>query len=553
MSDISKDEQLLLDAQAKGGLSILKSYVKLSGPGWLQSAITLGGGSLAGALFLGVIGGYSMLWVQVLAMILGVIMLSAIGYVTLSTGRSPYRGIYEEINPILAVLWLVASLIANMVWVLPQYSLAYGAVTDNLMPGSFQGTSGKYTVSGILFVIVTLITFSYGTKGVGIKIYERILKLMVAFIVLSFFGVVVKLAGELPWGEILSGFIPNFGLWNSPVEGYRNLIAQLPSEEAQAYWESIVVSSQRDRMIAAAAAAVGINMTFLLPYSMLSKKWNKNFRGLAIFDLSTGMVIPFVLATGCVVIAAAYSFHNKPFNGVLVEQNGAMVLNVDSPKAGEVNKILAGRSAALEAVAVDPLEVQVAARLIKRDVKQFASALAELTKSETIANKVFGLGVLAMAMSTISLLMLISGFCLCELFGWKHEGWRFRLCCLAATTGLLWPILWTGGSKAYLAVVVGVFGYMLLPIAFITFFVMMNSKRLLGDEKPKGGKLLLWNALMLVSLVITGVASIHTAYGKKVAVGEKMIPLGFYMMIAIFVLIIIGFFLPKKGRSSTQA
>ena len=63
-------------------------------------------------------------------------------------------------------------------------------------------------------------------------------------------------------------------------------------------------------------------MTFLLPYSMLSKKWGKEHRGLAIFDLSTGMVIPYVLAVSCVVIASAYMFHGQPYDGLLEEKDG---------------------------------------------------------------------------------------------------------------------------------------------------------------------------------------------------------------------------------------
>ena len=59
---VQADRQRLLDAQASG--KTLSTYIKLSGPGWLQAAITLGGGSLAGALFLGVLGGTSMLWLQ---------------------------------------------------------------------------------------------------------------------------------------------------------------------------------------------------------------------------------------------------------------------------------------------------------------------------------------------------------------------------------------------------------------------------------------------------------------------------------------------------------
>ena len=56
------DREELTRATEAGGWEKYKTFAKLSGPGWLQSAITLGGGSLAGALFLGVIGGYSILW-----------------------------------------------------------------------------------------------------------------------------------------------------------------------------------------------------------------------------------------------------------------------------------------------------------------------------------------------------------------------------------------------------------------------------------------------------------------------------------------------------------
>ena len=101
MSQVERDRQLLVDAQAKGTGSTIGAFVKLSGPGWLQSAITLGGGSLAGALFLGMLGGTSMLWLQLVAIAMGVIMLSAISYVTLSTGQRPFRAINEHINPCL--------------------------------------------------------------------------------------------------------------------------------------------------------------------------------------------------------------------------------------------------------------------------------------------------------------------------------------------------------------------------------------------------------------------------------------------------------------------
>jgi Mn2+/Fe2+ NRAMP family transporter len=136
MPDSSRDTAEYLDqVQREGGWTKIKAYSRLSGPGWLQSAVTLGGGSLASALFLGVVGGYSVLWVQACAIILGVIMLSAIGYVTLSTGESPFEAMRTRINPVLAWGWILAALVANMVFVLPQYSLAFGALTENIFPG----------------------------------------------------------------------------------------------------------------------------------------------------------------------------------------------------------------------------------------------------------------------------------------------------------------------------------------------------------------------------------------------------------------------------------
>jgi Mn2+/Fe2+ NRAMP family transporter len=90
------------------------------------------GGSLASSLFLGVLAGYSLLWLQPIAIILGIIMLSAISHVTLSTGQSPFVSINNEINPVLGWGWAIATIMANIVWCLPQFSLGTAAVTQNL-------------------------------------------------------------------------------------------------------------------------------------------------------------------------------------------------------------------------------------------------------------------------------------------------------------------------------------------------------------------------------------------------------------------------------------
>ena len=45
---------------------------------------------------------------------------------------------------------------------------------------------------------------------------------MVGLVVISFFGVVIKLGstGQLPWSDIISGFVPNLSLLIEPAEVY---------------------------------------------------------------------------------------------------------------------------------------------------------------------------------------------------------------------------------------------------------------------------------------------------------------------------------------------
>ena len=115
MSDQTfRDREILSEAHERGLGATFGAFLRLSGPGWLQSAITLGGGSLGSALYLGMLGGTGMLWVQLVAILIGVVMLSAISYVTLSSGERPYAAMNKHINPVLGSAWITATIIANM-------------------------------------------------------------------------------------------------------------------------------------------------------------------------------------------------------------------------------------------------------------------------------------------------------------------------------------------------------------------------------------------------------------------------------------------------------
>ena len=513
-----KEKELLSSVANKGTGAKLKTYSKLCGPGWLQSAITLGGGSLVGALGVGVIGGLNFMWVQPLAMILGVVMLSAIAYVTLSTGERPFRSINKHISPFLGWAWLGATIVANLVWVLPQFNLAFGAIATNLAPGIPETTGSKLLISAIVLAIATTIIWSYGAGSKGVARFELLLKILVGLVVISFIGVVIVLTfaanSPLNWANVISGLMPDFGALFRPSETFLPYIDQLDPTDRDK-WTADIIGRQRDNIIAAFGTTVGINMTFLLPYSMLRRKWGKEHRGLAIFDLSTGLFIPFVIATGCLVIAAASQFHGNMENNKF-ENSASLVKQLTEEEKSKLSS--EEKSDKLEAIYIAmPSKEKANATLemmtAKRNQFELANALKPFT-GNLFSQYVFGIGVLAMAVSTIVILMLINGFAVCEMLGVPDGGVPHRVGCLiVGVIGFFGPLAW-GELGPWLAIPVSVFGMTLLPIAYITFLLMMNSKSLLGDRRPEGSSLLRWNILMIIATTVATLGAGWASYGK---------------------------------------
>ena len=527
--NLAREKKLLSEVNQKPLLSRWGTFAKLSGPGWLQGAITLGGGSLAGSLYLGVIGGYELLWLQPLMMIFGVLMLSVIGYVTLSTGEKPFVAINKHINPVLGWGWLVAAMLANLVWAMPQFSLGTAAIQQNF--GMLNGNGGEYWCALFLFCVGSVVVWSYDSGSKGVKIFETILKLMVAIVVLSFFGVVVAMAGDLDWDAIFSGFIPNFSLLSEPASKFTSIISESSNQE---YWREVILDSQRDRMVTAAATAVGINMTFLLPYSMLRKGWGKEHRGLATFDLSIGLFLPFFLATTCVVIASASQFHGKYDEGLL---DSSKATALTKKLEGAYNKnITAFKAKNGEGAEPNKVDREIAAMLVSRDSFQLAGSLKNLTGSKDLTQTIFGIGVLGMAISTIIILMLINGFVTTEMLGAEIGGMKHKIgSILPGITGALgFLFLWSNAdAKFWLAVPTSVFGMVLLPIAYITFFLMINSKSLMGDAIPTGNKRIVLNISMLVALIAATIGAGWSIWSKVQWNG--ILAVGIFIALAVVV------------------
>jgi Mn2+/Fe2+ NRAMP family transporter len=500
------EHQLLQQAEQRGLWGRLSIYSRLSGPGWMQGAVTLGGGSLAGALFLGILAGPHLLWLQPLAMACGVVMLAAIAYVTLSTGERPVETMSRTLSPTLAIAWILATIMANLVFCISQFALATSTVTQNLIPVLSASQLAIWVVGLLLAVASLTIVYFYDHGPGGIRILEAVLKVMIGIVILAFFGVVISLAhaGQLDWRAALAGYVPDPRQLTEPTAALA-AAAGATGEHAMT-WRGIIADEQRNRIIAAFGQAVGINMTFLLPFTLLRRGWGKRHRGLATFDLSLGLFIPFVVATSFLVIAAWSQFYartNDVFRSdgsVDPAMRAAYQSSVDQflrRQHGEGFIVATAATQAHLRATLPAADRALAAMLAPRDARQLAATL-EPFLGPRAAHLIFGVGVLAMALSTMIMLMVINGLAVSALVRRYEERRIFMLgAIMPAVTGLLAPVLWTGPSRAALAIPASVIGTTVLPIAYFAFLLLMNSRRALGDSRPSGTQRVMWNVLMV--------------------------------------------------------
>ncbi len=477
---LEKEKAYLRELETKPVIKRMGGYFRLSGPGWLQSALTLGGGSAGSSLFAGALMGYALLWVQPVAMFLGVIMMSALAYQTLTTQKRPFQAVNRYAHPALGWGWALASLLASIVWSLPQFNLAGSVIGDMLTAGretfpDFAVSFGRHFESAdaspakaasacygvlaapVILLITLYITWNYSRGSRGVRWFENLLKVMVAGIVLCF--AIVVFTTDTDWSKVGKGFV-----------GFH-----VPRE-----------MDKLGVLIAASATAVGINMTFLFPYTLMARGWGREHRGLAKFDLGVGMLVPFVLATTFVIISAGNVLHPQMEEGIA--------------------KIKADTSLTAEEQAVEIGKLKGSMRSAVTMSKTLEPFLGE-----HLSHFVFGLGIIGMTVSSIVMLMLVSGFIMTEICNAQPYGTAYKVGVLMPAVGFLGPVLW-GRLAFWLVVPTSVICFFFLPIAYVTFFVMMNSKGYLGADRPKGLHRWLWNLGMGAAILVVGAGGAYMIY-----------------------------------------
>ena len=386
-----------------------RGFLRLLGPGYMQSAMTLGAGSAASSLFAGAMFGYELLWVAPLGMLIGVMLLAMISHQTLSTQARPLPAMAKHAGRPIAYGFAFAAVLASVIWHFPQYNLAAKSVVDL---GTMVGFDDIAPLGASFAVMILAVTLSllYGRKRGFVRLYERLLKWMVWGVVLCLLWVVMRT--ETDWGAVLRGFVPS-----------------MPEQKGDTDPRILVASGL--------AAAIGVNMVLLYPYSLLARGWGRNHRQLARWDLGVGMMLPYVLATALMTIAAANTLHAS---GAQIEKTAAI---------SEAGRVL-------------------------------GDVLGPVT-----GRVVFDFGMLAMALSTITLHMIVCGFVAMEVFGYAFGSRAQRLWTLLPLPGVLAPIFW-GDYAIWLAVPTTIICGLMLPVAFVGFLILQRSKAYLGADRPRG-------------------------------------------------------------------
>jgi Mn2+/Fe2+ NRAMP family transporter len=466
-------------------------YVKRTGPGLLQSAMTLGAGSAAASVIAGASFGYKLLWVQPVAMFLGVMMLAALSNVVLTTGERPYKSFGREIGKWLVVLWALGTIMSSIIWHFPQYGLAASAARDlgamrgivsvplemeqaaaelseaektkdpTLIAAAKQNLAAVkddtttlglgFTQAGLMIsfgigltilCINIVTTFNYGGDSTGVRIYEWFLRSCIALVVIMF-GIVVLARSNIvlsDLGEIVKGFIGWYGipnLWMPDGSLNKDTVTQV---------------------LGMLGAAVGINMTFLYPYSLLKKGWGKDHRKLARWDLGMTMFLPFVLVTSLVIIA-------MKVGGVY---DGSDVVNTT----------------------IKPLGA--------------AKALGDVVGAN-LGRIIFDLGLIGMTCGAISTHMVVCGFTFCEMLGLEQTKKRFRLFALTPAIGMLGVI---ASLPIWFPVAASAICFTMLPIAYLTFLIMNNKRSYIGDAVGRGLSRFALNVILVIALLVATIGSV---------------------------------------------
>lgn len=276
-----KEKAMLKELNQKPVLPRTLGYIKLSGPGFMNAAFTLGAGSFASSVSLGAAYGYDMLWVPLYSFAFGIFMLMlAARFVTASEmnvieAQNKYHGKFFGSF----ATGLVACFIASIAYNFGQYALGADAIGS--LFGVLDIQIPKFVRALIMLAISVPLSLMYGSgeNPKAVRMVENAMKVMIG-LMLVVFGAVICVTGI-----------------NVPAMLKGLLIPKIPSG-----LDGIIL------IISSLTATIGVMDWVLFNNGMLSRGYSEEHERLGRFDSFFGGLLPVTLVLTLVSVAFAEAF-----------------------------------------------------------------------------------------------------------------------------------------------------------------------------------------------------------------------------------------------------
>ncbi|HAC08559.1 MAG TPA: hypothetical protein DCG14_02785, partial [Phycisphaerales bacterium] len=114
---------------------------------------------------------------------------------------------------------------------------------------------------------------------------------------------------------------------------------------------------------------------------------------------------------------------------------------------------------------------------------------------------IFGLGILAMALSSITMQMLASGFAGVKLFGVREDSVGHKFFILLPAIGVFGAVVWADIAP-WVAVPTNVICGLFLPASYLGFTLLLRRRSFLGEDTPKNPLAIWWIGGMLLGTIV---------------------------------------------------
>lgn len=543
-----QESQIIENSKAKS--FPLFAFSRLDGPGWWVSAACLSAGSLVGSIGLGLTLGFAGIWIQAISMLLGVFILIAISQISLSTQQGLFTILRDEWNRPFAFLLAATAILTSFSWCIPQFSLFAETAVSIVFP-ILDNKPGRVLIALVLLLFAVSLTLLYSKQGPRSSLFQWIIKLMVLFVsIASFFSLVTLISNGNQDDTTLSDtWFPNYSILNEPSPHFSQILEQ--TGDMKSFWESEIVSSQKQFVLLCFASTLGINLIFCFPMILLNRSWKRTHQGFAKYNLVTTAFFPFAVTSICICLLSCMAFkHEFSKVGQDVEISNPDIQNillrrVEHEMGTDKFQNLAPFQLDERIATLNYEEKQLASLLVGRTVKQWILSISQL--GGTFLQFLLCGIVLAISLSTVVILMIVNGHLVCEIFDKPHKGFPFQVGSLLLGVSGIAPFIWSDqnievNDPTY------IISLSVLPFALISFILILNNVDIMGSRRPMGMSRFSLNLPILLSIFLLSSCSFYLTWNEN----WHSIAVGKIILCFIGLLLLAGYFSLKLKKLSLK-